>query len=239
MKQSARDQAESGIYSGAENLEVMEQAENYNAFLISMIRETCAPAGSNWLDFGAGSGYFASRVSTMASLLCVELDPHLRANLVRQGLSACADTAQVPADSIDAVYSLNVLEHISDDAAAAGELYRVLRPGGRLLIYVPAFELLYSAMDRKVGHLRRYQRQQLADLLMQAGFRLERIAYADSLGFLTALIYRWIGSRDGTINARALMVYDRAVFPLSRWLDGLLQHYFGKNLFAIASKPAP
>lgn len=239
MKPSAPDQGETGIYTGADNLEVMEQAVNYNAFLIALIRGACAPAGSRWLDFGAGTGYFASHVNADATLLCVELDPDLRARLTQRGLQTCADVAQLPADSVDAVYSLNVLEHIADDAAAVRELYRVLRPGGRLLIYVPAFELLYSAMDRKVGHLRRYRRHQLAAVLSEAGFRLERIAYADSLGFLAALAYRWIGSDDGTINLRALTLYDRAVFPLSRLLDRALQRYFGKNLFVIASKPAP
>lgn len=238
MKHTAPDQGETGVYSGADNLEVMEQAVNYNAFLISMIRDTCVPAGSNWLDFGAGTGYFASHVQVMASVLCVEPDSDLRDRLTRQGLQTCADIRQLPDGGLDAAYSLNVLEHIADDAAAARELYRVLRPGGRLLIYVPAFELLYSAMDRKVGHLRRYRRRQLADLLMQAGFRLEQVAYADSLGFLAALAYRWMSDNDGTIDMCALTLYDRAVFPLSRLLDRLFRRFFGKNLFAVASKPA-
>lgn len=239
MKQIPPNQAETGIYTGAANLEVMEQAVNYNGFLAALIRQACAPAGSHWLDFGAGAGHFATRMSVEASLLCVELDPDLREGLVRQGLQACADTTGILSDSVDAVYSLNVLEHIADDAAAARELYRVLRPGGRLLIYVPAFDLLYSAMDRKVGHLRRYRHGQLAALVSQAGFRLERVAYADSLGFLAALAYRWFGNDEGRINLPALMLYDRAVFPLSRLLDRVVARYFGKNLFVIASKPAP
>ena len=93
-------------------------------------------------------------------------------------------------------------------------------------------------MDRKVGHLRRYRRRQLADLLMQAGFRLEQVAYADSLGFLAALAYRWMSDNDGTIYMCELTLYDRAVFPLSRLLDRLFRRFFGKNLFAVASKPA-
>lgn len=53
------------------------------------------------------------------------------------------------------LYSLNVLKHTANDSEVARELYRMLKPGGRLLVYVPAFSCLYSAMNRKIGHQHR------------------------------------------------------------------------------------
>jgi hypothetical protein len=74
----------------------------------------------------------------------------------------------------------------------------------------------FSAMDRKVGHWRRYRRGESADKVADAGFKIIASRYADSLGFLASLIYKWQGNDSGDINRGALKAYDRFVFPLSR-----------------------
>lgn len=229
----------SEAYSGVDNLEVMAEAVNYNAFLHDLVARSGAGARRGAVvDFGAGGGLFADHARRSAGhLTCVEPDTGLRQRLAARGHIAVADIAALPDASQDYVYSLNVLEHIEDDAAALRALHRVLKPGGRLFIYTPAFQLLYSAMDRKVGHHRRYTRGQLRRLLEQAGFSVETARYADSLGFFAALLYRFIGNEDGSINRQALTLYDRAVFPLSCALDRLCQRSFGKNVFAVATKP--
>jgi predicted SAM-dependent methyltransferase len=135
-------------------------------------------------------------------------------------------------------YTLNVLEHIVADDAAARALYEVLRPGGRLLVYVPAFNLLYSSMDRRVGHHRRYRRRTLVPLLEAAGFAIESARYCDSLGFLAALAFKAIGNREGTIAPASVSLYDRVAFPLSRVLDRVTQRFFGKNILVVARRPA-
>lgn len=226
-------------YSGTDNLETMAEAIRYNAFLTGLIRRAGGSAlQGRVLDFGAGTGFFADRLAPEATgLCCVEPDAGLRAALADRGHAVCPDLAGLPADSQDYVYTLNVLEHIEDDAAAIAQIFRVLRPGGRLLVYVPAFDCLYTAMDRKVGHLRRYRRAMLRRRLAEAGFKVEGVRYADSLGFAATLAYRLFGNNDGGINRSALILYDRVVFPLSRLLDCLFQRWFGKNVFAVASKP--
>ena len=62
---------------------------------------------------------------------------------------------------VDLIYTSNVLEHIDDDLAALKQLRATLSPGGRIAIYVPAMQVLYSDMDRSLGHYRRYGRQEL------------------------------------------------------------------------------
>ena len=217
-------------YSGVENLEVMEEAVRYNRFLHDLVRSVIEGA-DRVLDFGAGNGTFARKLKAEGvDPLCVEPDGGLRSRLAAGGLAVAAGIAEVASQSIDAAYSLNVLEHIDDDAAALAELRRVLRPGGRLLVYVPAFMALYSAMDRQVGHVRRYRRRPLEHLASQAGFVVDDVRYADSLGFLAALAFRAIGRRDGVITPSAVRFYDRWIFPLSRAADAASGGLVGKNL---------
>jgi SAM-dependent methyltransferase len=226
----------SAEYSGIANLEVMEEAVRYNDFLARLV-VSVAPPGGRLLDFGAGTGRFAGRVAAQGfDVVCVEPDRRLRGELERKGLRATADLAGVPSGSIDAVYSLNVLEHIEDDAAALEGLRRVLKPGGRLLLYVPAFMMLYSAMDRRVGHVRRYRKQPLARLVRNAGFTVEEVRYADSLGFAASIALKLFGSRSGDLSPGTVRFYDRWLFPLSRALDRILSPVVGKNLVLRATR---
>lgn len=223
-------------YTGIDNLEVMREAVRYNRYLHDLVGEG-AGTQDRVADFGAGSGTFALPMKDRCrELLCIEPDKQLRDYLAKQGLSSVDSSARLPDGGLDYVYSLNVLEHIEDDQAALKEIARIVRPGGRLLLYVPAFDLLFSAMDRKVGHFRRYRRRPLASLVRQAGFQVERARYVDSLGFLAALLYRFVGSDSGDINRQALATYDRFVFPLSRLLDRVMWPLFGKNVLISATK---
>jgi SAM-dependent methyltransferase len=224
-------------YAGISNLEVMEEAVRYNDFLFGLIHSLLRP-GDRVLDFGAGTGTFARRLQAAgAAPSCVEPDEQLRARLQAAGLAAFPDTATVGSASFDVVYSLNVLEHIADDGAALADLRRVLRPGGRLLIYVPAFMLLYSSMDQRIGHLRRYRRGPLRQLALRSGLGVENIRYADSLGFLAALGFRLLGRRDGQLALGAVRFYDRWLFPVSRALDLAVAGVIGKNLVLHAYRP--
>jgi SAM-dependent methyltransferase len=86
-----------------------------------------------------------------------------------------ADATRLPLapGSVDLVVAFDVLEHIEDDKAAVAGILEALRPGGTFLVAVPADPGLWSAHDDAVGHVRRYTRQTLTDLLASAGFTLE------------------------------------------------------------------
>jgi SAM-dependent methyltransferase len=223
-------------YSGSANLEIMEAAVRYNGFLLGLVTPL-ASAGKRVVDFGAGSGTFAAALlHRKVDIVCVEPDARLRQALEAKGLRVHADLKGIARESIDLAYSFNVLEHIEDDAAALRELRAVLKPGGRLLLYVPAFMLLYSAMDRRIGHVRRYRKKALAELVRRARFAVDDVRYADSLGFLAAAAFRALGPASGELNPRAVRVYDKYLFPLSRALDVCLDPVIGKNLVLRATR---
>ena len=223
-------------YTGIDNLEVMSEARHYNAYLHSLI-EAQIRSNDKVADFGAGSGTFAvPLLERGVDLVCVEPDARLRQHLRQARLSVVASMDEIAPASLDLVYSLNVLEHIGDDRDALRGLAGRLKDGGRLLLYVPAFPVLFSAMDRKVGHHRRYRRGPLVALLNEAGFRVCRAVYVDSLGFALTIGYRLVGNDTGDVNRNALKLYDRLFFRLSRALDRALQHRLGKNLLILAEK---
>lgn len=223
-------------YSGKDNLEAMRLAKRYNAFLVELI-ERHAPHGDRILDFGAGLGLFADALRDRGRrVACLEVDAELASRLAGRGFDAVQSPSELADGSLDYVYSLNVLEHIDDDVAALSALKPKLRANARLLIYVPAFPILFSAMDRLVGHQRRYTAGSLRTALEKAGLIVEHVEYADSLGFPASLAYRILGG-NGVLDASSVVAYDRWVFPLSLRIDTIARHFIGKNVFAVARKP--
>ena len=226
-------------YSGVENLEVMREAENYNRYLQALVERHAAGA-RRVIDFGAGSGTFAIPCAAAGfDLTAVEPDEHLRSLLAAAHIDAVADAAALPDEAFHFAYTLNVLEHIEKDVEALRVLRAKLVPRGRLFVYVPAFPVLFTSMDRRVRHVRRYTRATLRGSLEAAGFEILELRYADSLGFAATLLFKALDNGRGDVNRRLLRLYDRLAFPLSRALDTLTHRWFGKNLLALAAKPAP
>jgi SAM-dependent methyltransferase len=229
------DSTRTAPYPGASNLEAMEAASKYHHFLTSVVLAEADPTRPV-LDFGAGTGRHARALREAGlQISTVEPDPDMRRELELDGFPVAPTVREYGPQAFGSIYSLNVLEHIEDDSGTLLDFFAATQPGGRLILYVPAFHVLYSAMDRRVGHVRRYRRKQLMDLAGHAGFRVTSGAYVDSLGFGAALAYRWLGG-TGDLNARSVALYDRFVFPLSRVLDRVAARLFGKNLLLVACR---
>jgi SAM-dependent methyltransferase len=215
---------------------VMKEARNYNAYLAGLVLRWAGSAREA-LDFGAGNGTMGSLIRDRGlNLVCVEPDQRLAGSLRAAGFEVQPDVESIAGESFDYIFSLNVLEHIPDDAVTIARLSALLRPGGRLLLYVPAFQLLFSSMDARVGHLRRYRRSALVEICEHHGLKIEQAVYVDSLGFIASLVFRALGHPSGAINPLALKFFDRIVFPISRVLDFACSRFFGKNLLVVASR---
>jgi len=193
-----------------------------------------------FLEFGAGTGFLAQifRDTFGISPDCVELDPVLAKLNNDRGFKSfrfLKDTKQDYA----AIYTSNVLEHIEDDTSVLSELFASLVAGGRLAIYVPAHSFLFTQMDKDVGHVRRYSRKELKKKVLSAGFKIESLSYADSLGFFATILVKIVGYRGtaGLGSPKSLLMYDQYIYPLSKFLDGVgLRFIVGKNLLLTASK---
>jgi SAM-dependent methyltransferase len=227
----------SAPYTGIENLEVMREAENYNRYLQALV-QAHASGARRVIDFGAGSGTFAIPCAAAGfDVTAVEPDDRLRAAVLAAGIPAVSAASELANETFEYAYTLNVLEHIDADVEALHTLRAKLVPGGRLFVYVPAFPVLFTSMDAKVRHVRRYTRATLHTSLKHAGFEIRMMRYADSLGFPATLLFKMIDNGRGDVNRRLLRLYDRLAFPVSRALDTLTHRWFGKNLLALAVNP--
>ena len=222
-------------YSGGDLLKALESAGHYNDYLTCLISDA-APADEA-VDFGAGVGTFAKRLRGKGyRVVCIEPDPGQRQSLNEQGFETFSSIHALPDESASFIFSLNVFEHIEDHIGAIRQVRQKLRPGGTLLIYVPAFNCLWSSLDDKVCHYRRYTKATLRELVEQGGFSIRELRYADSLGFVAALVFRLLRRKAGTLTAGSISYYDRWLFPASRFLDSVFDPFFGKNVYAVCRK---
>lgn len=168
-------------------------------------------------------------------MLCIEPDLSQREDLIEAGFKVLPDIDSLPDESLPFVFSLNVFEHIEDDQRAIEQIYQKLAPSGALLLYVPAFHCLWSSLDDKVRHYRRYTKETLRTLV-RPKFSIEKLQYADSLGFIAALTFRLLRKDATSLTAQSIAWYDKWIFPLSRVLDILFHRFFGKNVFVVCRK---
>lgn len=224
------------IYTGVDNLEVMLEAKRYNRFLTDQVLANRA-GESPILDFGAGIGTFSEMVRDRGVPVdCLEVDKDQCEILKAKGFRVFMSSERIPDASYDYIFSLNVFEHIKDDVEAMKECARILRPGGVVYTYVPAFQILFGDMDRKVQHFRRYTRKSLKMISEAAGLEVLRTEYVDIAGFFASLVYNATSRGSGDIHKRPVTIYDRLIFPMSRAIDRATHPFIGKNVFSVARK---
>lgn len=227
-------------------LELLAEMPNY----YDWIMETFAPfVRGRVIEYGAGTGTISERLAPLAErLTLVELSSDLAATLrtrfsdqakVEVISSSLEDHCAGIGDStVDTVVIVNVLEHIEHDRTALAELLRMLRPGGHLLIFVPALQALMSKLDLMFGHYRRYDRSELADKVMESGGDTVICRYFDLLGtFPWFLLNKMMGATS--FNPRFVQIHDRFVVPVSRAAERVVSPPFGKNVILVARKRRP
>jgi SAM-dependent methyltransferase len=225
----------------AETLDALTEAVNYADWVLEMIQPYL---GSTMLELGAGHGTVTELLlrhgkvtAADLSLRCVELlrerfDEHPDVEVLH------GDVATVVAGrTFDSVVLVNVLEHIEDDAAALRDILGGLRPGGTVVLFVPAFQALYSEFDRMVGHYRRYRRDVLAGMLAGAGFEVVEARYVNCIG----AVAWWVVARQlGRFpkSRTAMRSYDRTVVPVIRAIESRWTPPFGQSVLCIGRRPA-
>jgi SAM-dependent methyltransferase len=147
----------------------------------------------------------------------------------------------VAAGSVDMLLALDVLEHLDDDAAGLAEAARALRPGGRLLVTVPALPALWGPHDELNHHRRRYTRAMLRDRVVIAGFRVERVTYFNTLLLPLAWLERTMARRrhqPAAVQQPAPFVNAvlRRIFALEPPLLRRVDLPIGLSLLLVASR---
>lgn len=217
--------------------------------------------GGRALDVGCGTGImmreFPPGWDLVAGCDYSELALSFSHQRGLRGLVRC-DATQLPfaTDSLDLVTALDVIEHLDGDQACVREIVRACRPGGHVLIHVPAFQILWSDKDDLNHHRRRYHWNELVALVEDAGLVIERMFYINialfPVAFLRALVQRAVGGgqRDKpteasatvdhlyqipeTINRLMIAVMDIERHIVTRWPIP-----FGMSMVCLARKPTP
>jgi SAM-dependent methyltransferase len=145
-----------------------------------------------------------------------------------------AELEGVRALSIDTIVCCNVLEHIEDDRGTLADMLAILRPGGRLVLLVPALAWLYGTLDEQLRHFRRYEKEELEEKLTKAGFVLDDCRFVNRVGILGWFINGRVLRRR--VLPRAQLQAFKLLFPLLR-REELKPPSTGMSLLAIARKP--
>jgi len=226
-------------YSGLEELLNTEVMANYNLFIVNLAMKN-ADHAEQVVDFGAGIGTLSLIFRKYFSIepLCVESDKKNKDYLLQREFKYF-DSLQNISGSVDLIFSSNVLEHIEDDISVLKEMSNKLSINGKIYLYLPAKMILWTSLDQEVGHYRRYEINELKIKCQKVGLKIEKLHYADSLGFFASLAMKIFGyNKDGGIGSvSSLKFYDKWLFPISKFLDTIgLKYLFGKNVILIATK---
>jgi SAM-dependent methyltransferase len=192
------------------------------------------------LTVGVGITREAEMLARRTRLVAIDrarIDPRC----LEVALPAQADATSIPfSDSVfAAVFLFDVLEHVDEEAKALSEIRRVLRPGGKLLVTVPAFMFLYGLQDEVSEHKRRYRRKPLVDLLRQSGFFVDYATYFNTLLFppIAALrVFRRLVPGERTPASNGASDFD---LRLPGFLETTLEKLFSLERHAIGHAALP
>lgn len=202
-----------------------------------VLRESCiADRSRGWppgrfVEMGAGTGQMtAIFLARGFHGACHDLGDDsrelLRRNLATHGTRIeVVDSLQaLPDAGFDYLFAFEVLEHIEDDAGVLADWARKVRPGGRLLVSVPAHQRKFGRSDQLVGHVRRYERDELRDLLASAGFAdIDIVNYGFPITELTRRFSNFLVRNDRTYDRlspeeRSIRSAQAKPATIAKWL---------------------
>lgn len=150
-----------------------------------------------------------------------------------------------PDNSYDFVLATDIIEHIQEDNIAVAEIRRVLRPRGRVLITVPAFQSLWGLQDDQAFHVRRYRKRPLLELVRESGLEVRDCYYFNYLLFVpiwaARQVVRMLGIKlasENEINTPLMNAILKGIFSLDIRSAAHIRAPFGVSILLLAQKPA-
>jgi SAM-dependent methyltransferase len=210
------------------------------------------PIDAKVLDAGCGSGRTLTELEPYGEVFGIELDPEAADVARRRGAGEVriGRLEELPWDSetFDLITCLDVIEHTADDRITLRELRRVCKPGGWLLVTVPAYPALWSQHDEANHHFRRYGRRTLRAAALDSGWRVRRLTSFNSLLFPPAaavrVAQRWRSSSDYKPDLRLGPTWlnsalERPLQLEAGWLARGRTLPVGLSLMAVLENPGP
>ncbi len=231
------------IHTITNTLDLLTDTYNYNHWIYSLMRPHL---GDRILEVGAGIGNITQFLLPSKEVVCLDLEDEYvdilreyaktHSNITPLQLSLLdLPTDQAPLAYFDTALCINVLEHIENDLLAVQQMASVLKPGGKLWLYVPAGQWAYGALDKELGHFRRYHRPRLKSLAKDAGLVLQECHYVNFVG-----VFGWFWSarvrRDRVIRRENAHLMDHLV-PYISAIERLARPPFGQSLVAVMVRP--
>jgi SAM-dependent methyltransferase len=233
--------AEPGDRTGAATLERMAAAPRYNRWMFERLRPW---VGHRVLEIGAGIGNMSAFLTDRERVVLTDTEDYylgrLRARFEGERHVTVAELRlpavepRLKAERLDTVVCLNVLEHIENDRQTLLDMHDVLKPGGRLILLVPALQKLYGTLDVHLRHFRRYEKAELTEKLSAAGFSIEDCRFVNRPGVLGW----WVNGKllRRRVLPRGQLAGFRLLMPLLR-REETNPPSTGMSLLATARKP--
>ncbi|GAA0678270.1 SAM-dependent methyltransferase [Sphingomonas insulae] len=210
-----------------------------------LTRYANVPKGARILEIGCGTGHNLPMLAAFGDVDAIEIDPAARAIANERlgkpvGDAPLPDLPGVARGSYDLVAVLDVVEHIEDDVAALKGMASLLKPGGKILVAVPAHQWLWSAHDVVNHHHRRYSKGSLVRAIAAAGLTPRKLTYFNSLLFPLAAAARIAGrltgrdDSDDSPPAKPLNALFETIFRLERHAVGRVPLTPGVSIVTLA-----
>jgi SAM-dependent methyltransferase len=211
--------------------------------------------GRRILDVGCGTGTMLSYLGSYGKAEGVDIDAEAVGYCRERGLVdvSLGEAAKLPFPdgTFYLVTALDVIEHLDDDAAALREIRRVLRPGGHVLVTVPAHRFMWGDQDEVNMHKRRYVAREIRDRLTATGFEVLRVSYMNAFMFPPIATIRLIRRLQHRMRPRSEPKSDfryptpgplnfllAAVFGAEAPILRRVNIPFGVSILALGHKPA-
>lgn len=200
------------------------------------------------LDVGCGTGALLQHLQNKSEAHGLDYFPVALEFSAQRGLKNLihgnAEAIPISTNTYDAIVSLDTLEHVPNDVAAAQEIFRILKPDGVFVMNVPAFKWLWGPHDVALMHQRRYTKKQVTTLLKNAGFTIEKASYSVFLLFPIVILRRLAEKlHRGPAEVKLPAVssaFNQFLLRLMKFEASLFKRFnlpWGSSVVCVARKP--
>lgn len=224
---------------GAQTLESMSQAVWYNRWTLRKFTEYLK---GDILEVGCGIGNFTSTLVNYGQVWAIDINNEY----IKKTQDKVRRKAQVGFGDIekgkyffgnqkfDSIVCLNVLEHIKDDRLVLKNIFGLLKKGGKLILLVPTHRFLFGEIDRSIGHFRRYEKEELINMLASLKFNIN---ISRKINFIGALGWYVSGK---ILQNKSVKIRDVKIFnffaPFILWFENLVEPLFGTSILIVTEK---